>query len=216
MFPNLALEATWWREGYRRVAGVDEVGRGALFGPVVAAAVMLPPDFDLEQLPHLADSKLLSPQVRESLLDPIAALALSIGVAAISGPDIDRLGIQRANLMAMQRALESLSPAPDVVVVDGTGLNPSGYRACGMAHADRLCASVSAASIVAKVLRDRLVTELASVFPGYGLERHKGYGTPEHRLALETLGPTPLHRRSFAPVSTLIESDRPTDPGGNC
>ena len=204
---RLSLEATWWREGYRWVAGVDEAGRGALFGPVVAAAVVLPPDVELDLLPRLADSKLLSPRVRESLLSQIEKVALAVGVAAVSAAAVDHLGIRCANILAMQRALERLSPAPDFVLVDGIGPCPRGYRACAVVDGDRLCASVSAASIVAKVTRDRLVTELAAVFPGYGLEQHKGYGTAGHRRALEALGPTPLHRRSFAPVSLLCASD---------
>lgn len=208
MGPSLSVESTWWREGYRLVAGVDEAGRGALFGPVVAAAVILPPDFDLGCLPGLADSKLIGPQVRAELLIRIASTAVAVGVAAASAAIVDQIGLQRANLLAMQRALENLSPAPEIVLIDGLGPGPASYRVCAMIGADRLCASVSAASIVAKVTRDRLVTELAQAFPGYGLDRHKGYGTTAHLECLATLGPTPLHRFSFSPVAAAAADHR--------
>lgn len=201
MRPDLICECTWWREGYRRVAGVDEAGRGALFGPLVAAAVILPPDVDLGRLPGLADSKLLPPHVREVLYDHILAEAEAVGVGVVSAAVVDGAGLQKANVRAMTRALEALPATPEVVLVDGLGPCPPGYRTCALIDGDALCASVSAASIVAKVVRDRLVCELATIFPGYSLESNKGYSTVEHLAALERLGPTRLHRRSFAPVA---------------
>ncbi|MGI6208993.1 MAG: ribonuclease HII [Anaerolineae bacterium] len=183
------------------MAGLDEAGRGALFGPLVAAAVVLPPDLDLSRLPKLADSKLLSPRAREALHRQILAEAAAVGVGIVSAELVDRLGIQKANVMAMARALEALSSAPELVLVDGLGPCPPGYRSCAVIDGDSLCASVSAASVVAKVTRDRLVCELATVFPGYALESNKGYSTAEHLAALRRLGPTRLHRRSFEPVA---------------
>ncbi len=209
MGPSLSVESTWWREGYRLVAGVDEAGRGALFGPVVAAAVILPPDVDLGCLPGLADSKLIGPQVRAELLIRIASTAVAVGVAAASAAIVDQIGIQKANLLAMQRALENLSPAPEIVLVDGLGPVPAAHRVCAMIGADRLCASVSAASIVAKVTRDRLVTELAQVFPGYGLDRHKGYGTTAHLQCLANAWANPA-----APLQLLSRGRAAADHRG--
>ncbi|NPV07718.1 MAG: ribonuclease HII [Anaerolineae bacterium] len=206
MRPDLVCECTWWREGYRRVAGVDEAGRGALFGPLVAAAVILPPDLDLSRLPGLADSKLLSPHAREALYDRILAEAEAVGVGAVSAATVDRAGLQKANVEAMTRALEALPVRPDLVLVDGLGPCPQGYRTSALIDGDALCASISAASIVAKVARDRLVCELATIFPGYSLECNKGYSTAEHLASLQRLGPTRLHRRSFAPVAALLAS----------
>jgi len=168
---------------------------------VVAAAVILPPGFDLALLPRLSDSKLIGPQTRSELRVRIGEVALAVGVGAASAGTVDRIGIQQANLLAMKRALENLSPAPEIVLVDGLGPVPALYRACALIRADRHSASVSAASIVAKVTRDRMVTELARVYPQYGLEHHKGYGTALHLERLAALGPTPLHRFSFAPVA---------------
>ena len=198
--PDLTLEATWWLEGYRLVAGVDEVGRGALFGPVVAAAVVLPSGWQASAIPGLCDSKLATPAKREELYDSIVAAAQELCVGIVSAAEIDALGISRATLKAMQLALDGLAEPAEMVIVDGIGPLPQGYRVCAAIDADALCSTVAAASIVAKVRRDRLVCELARDYPGYRLEENKGYATPEHLEALRLLGPTPLHRRSFAPV----------------
>mgnify|MGYP005840488389 CR=1 FL=1 len=195
------MEKTWWREGYRRIAGVDEAGRGALFGPVVAAAVVLPPDWDQGKAPGLADSKLLSPEKRESLYDLIVAEADAVAVGVIAAAVIDKVGIVPATVAAMSEALGHLSVRPDMIIVDGPGPLPVGYRACAVIDGDALCGSVAAASVVAKVTRDRLVCELAVSFPEYGLEHNKGYGTEEHLRALKQFGPCRLHRRSYAPVA---------------
>ncbi len=204
LLPDLTLEATWWCEGYRRIAGVDEVGRGALFGPVVAAAVVLPPDWDPSLAPGLTDSKLLAPQRRQELHDIIVARAVAVSVGLASSEVIDEIGIVPANLRAMSEALSGLDPAPDVVIVDGIGPLPKGYRGCALIGGDARCLSVSAASVVAKVTRDRLVCELAREFPQYDLDGNKGYGTPSHREALARLGPTRLHRYSFSPVAAAL------------
>jgi len=198
------LETTWWREGYRRIAGVDEAGRGALFGPVVAAGVVLPVDWSIEQAPGLADSKLLTPDRRESLYHVVVAEARAWAVGVASAAVVDEIGIVRATLRAMSEALAGLGCPIDMVVVDGLGPPPAGRRACTLIDADRHCASVAAASIVAKVTRDRMICELAHRFPAYGLERNKGYSTPEHLNALASLGPSPLHRRTFAPVAAAL------------
>jgi len=182
------------------VAGVDEVGRGSLFGPVVAAAVVLSPDWDPARAPGLADSKLLTPAKRDRVFQLILAEAESVAVGVMPADAIDARGILPATVAAMSMALGRLSVPPDMVIVDGTGPLPGGYRACALIDGDALCASVAAASVVAKVSRDALVCELAKLYPGYGLEHNKGYGTEEHRAALERLGPSPLHRRSYAPV----------------
>jgi len=203
--PGLGLETTWWREGYRYVAGVDEVGRGALFGPVVAAAVVLPPDWSLLEAPGLADSKLLSPEKRERLHELIATQADAVAVGVVAAAVIDQVGIVRATVAAMSESLGRLSVRPEMVIVDGRGPLPGGYRACAVIDGDALCGSVAAASIVAKVTRDHLVCELALLFPEYGLERNKGYGTEEHLQALKHIGPCRLHRRTFAPVAAAWE-----------
>jgi len=198
--PRLVMERTWWREGYRCVAGVDEAGRGALFGPVVAAAVVFPMDWDVDQICGLADSKLLAPERREEIHQLIVAQAEDIGFGVVDAAVVDRAGIVPATLMAMSKALADLSVRPGMVIVDGVGPLPAGYRACAFIRADMHCASVAAASVIAKVRRDKMVCELAKEFPQYGLERNKGYGTREHQEALALYGPTPLHRRSFASV----------------
>lgn len=194
------LEATWWCEGYRRVAGVDEVGRGALFGPVVAAAVILPVGWTLDRIPGLRDSKLASLRQREALYECIMAGVVAAAVGVCPAAVIDEIGIAPATLRAMVDALAGLGAPADMVILDGIGPLPKGQRGCALIDADALCASTSAASIVAKVSRDRLIRSLARSFPGYGLEENVGYSTAEHKAALAALGPTPLHRRSFAPV----------------
>ncbi|MGE3771702.1 MAG: ribonuclease HII [Gammaproteobacteria bacterium] len=179
------------------IAGVDEAGRGPLAGPVVAAAVILD---DARPLEGLADSKRLSPARRAALYECIAASALAVGVGRASVEEIDRLNIFRATLLAMERALAALALAPLRVVVDGTHTPRCACPAEAIVKGDATVPSIMAASIVAKVVRDRLMDELAREYPLYGFERHRGYGTPEHLAALGAHGPAPCHRRSFAPV----------------
>ena len=199
---NLALdvhEDVWAGFNPADCAGVDEVGRGSLFGPVFAAAVVLPSS----ALPPLAkagltDSKRLSAQRRAALVVPIQQLALAWALGQASAREIDRWGIRLATEQAMRRALQRLSRSPRLVLVDGV-LPLRGWQGLQrtLVRGDSRCAAIAAASILAKQERDHLMRRLAVVFPGYGLERHAGYGTATHRQALEQLGPTRLHRLSF-------------------
>ncbi len=200
-----ALEAhdRRWREaGYARVAGVDEAGRGALAGPVTAAAVVLPPGCDLV---GVDDSKRLREAERERLFDRIVACALAVGVAFVDAEAIDRGDILRATLRAMHRAVEALRPVPDLVLVDGRDAITAGVPAVAIPHGDATSLAIAAASIVAKVARDRAMRRLARRFDGYGLERNKGYGTREHVAAIVARGASPVHRRSF--LSKVVEKN---------
>lgn len=189
-----------WRNGFSRVAGVDEVGRGALFGPVVAAAVILDP---ARRIPGLDDSKKLTALTRRRLTDKIQERALAWAVAEIVPERIDAWNIYQASRQAMERALGQLTPAADYVLSDALPLSlPVPCRA--LVHGDARSVSIAAASIVAKVHRDALLEALDREFPGYGLARHKGYATREHLERLRRHGPTPLHRRSFAPVRECL------------
>jgi ribonuclease HII len=190
-------EARAWREGAARVAGVDEAGRGPLAGPVVAAAVIIAPD---RRVRGLADSKLLPPERREALFDRIHAEAIAVGVGVVDHETIDRINILQATRLAMTRALDDLPVLPDFVITDFVRLAGLGCRQKNLVDGDARCASVAAASIVAKVTRDRLMREADARFPEYGFARHKGYATAEHLAVLDRLGPCPLHRRSFAGV----------------
>jgi ribonuclease HII len=184
------------------IAGVDEAGRGPLAGPVVAAAVMLDVRFPIR---GLADSKQLSPRRREQLFDEIRAKALCCSVAQASVEEIDRLNILQATLLAMQRAVKGLRLKPTKVLVDGNRLPSLDVLAEAVVSGDSLVPAISAASIVAKVTRDRLLDELHALHPGYGFDRHKGYGTAQHLQALQALGPLDVHRRSFAPVARALQ-----------
>lgn len=184
------------------VAGVDEAGRAPLAGPVVAAAVILRPGCRLN---GVADSKTLPRPRRERLFSEIMASAW-VGVAQASVEEIDDLNILGATMTAMQRAVALLPVAPEAVIVDGNRAPALGCRTEALIDGDALSTSVAAASIIAKVTRDRLMCDLAAAHPGYGWERNAGYGTPEHRRALFRLGPTPHHRCSFAPVKKVLET----------
>ncbi len=200
--PLLACDRRWSDDWRRTVAGVDEAGRGCLAGPVVAAAVVLPPRW----LPAgLDDSKRLTAARRERLYAVLVRDALAWGVAAVSPREIDRTDILRATLRAMRAAVALLRPSPDVVLVDGNRLPPLPVPAHALVGGDRRSAAVAAASILAKVVRDRLLAELDRRHPGYGLAAHKGYGTAAHRRALRERGPSPVHRRTFAPVASLAQ-----------
>jgi ribonuclease HII len=193
---RLAREAGHWP-----VAGVDEAGRGPLAGPVVAAAVILPPGF---VLPELADSKVLDAPTRERLLVEIERAALAAAVIAVAALRIDQINILRATHEAMAAALVRLSKPPRLALVDGLPAHGLPCPHLAVIKGDACCAAIAAASIVAKVTRDRLMVEIDAAFPGYGFARHKGYPTPEHLAALHRLGPCPLHRRSFAPVAAAL------------
>ncbi len=184
------------------VAGVDEAGRGPLAGPVVAAAVILDARAHIQ---GLADSKQLSPRRREQLFDEIRAKALCCSIAQASVEEIDRLNILQATMLAMQRAVKGLRLKPNKVLVDGNRLPSLEVLAEAVVSGDALVPAISAASILAKVTRDRLLNEMHALHPGYGFDRHKGYGTAQHMLALQTLGPLDVHRRSFAPVARALQ-----------
>jgi len=192
--------------GFRSIAGVDEVGRGALFGPVVAAAVILPERTASLARAGLKDSKQLTREQREKLDRRIRKVALAISVAEIDAETIDRVNIYQATRIAMLAAVQSLTLAPDHLLIDAMRVD----HPCAqtrLIYGDALSLSIAAASVVAKVHRDRLMREMDLLHPGYGLASHKGYGTPEHRRSLIALGPCSLHRRTFAPVRALIDGE---------
>ncbi len=191
-----------WGDG-GLVAGVDEAGRGPLAGPVVAAAVILD---DQDPIDGVADSKTLSAARREALYDAIRARALCLGVGAASVEEIDRLNILQATLLAMQRAVAGLRLRPSLVLVDGNRLPVLEMRTEAVVRGDATVAAIAAASIVAKVTRDRLMDEAHAAHPAYGFDRHRGYGTAQHLRALRQHGPTPWHRRSFAPVAEALRA----------
>ncbi len=183
------------------IAGVDEAGRGPLAGPVIAAAVILD---STKPISGLADSKKLSARKRESLAIEIREKSLAWAIGRVDHEKIDRLNILQASLLAMKLAIESLGIAPDHVMVDGNQCPLLRYSVEAVVRGDQTVAVISAASILAKVARDDEMLMLDSVYPGYGFAKHKGYPTSEHILALEKLGITPIHRRTFAPVNRLI------------
>jgi ribonuclease HII len=190
------LENALRRVGFAYVAGVDEVGRGCLAGPVVAAAVVLHPD---RHVPGVSDSKLVPAAEREQLYDEIIACALSWAVAGADPLEIDRINIHQASLRAMQRAILALAPLPDIVLVDAFRVPDLPMAQRGVAHGDRRCSAIAAASIVAKVTRDRQMRELHDRDPRYGFDRHKGYATADHLDAVARYGYSEVHRRSFRP-----------------
>ena len=193
---TLRYEKQAWASGAARVAGVDEVGRGSLFGCVVAAAVILDPGYRVR---GLRDSKLLPPERREVLAERIREHAVAWAVAAVDAARIDQINIYHASRAAMRDAVMRLAPAADYLLVDALPLDCEQPQD-PIIHGDALSASIAAASILAKVERDRMMCEWDAVFPAYGLASHKGYSTPKHLAALREFGPTPLHRQSFAPV----------------
>ena len=197
--------------GFRLIAGVDEVGRGALFGPVVAAAVILPPQLDELARAGLKDSKQLTAPQREALDRLIRATALAVSIAEIDAATIDRVNIYQATRLAMLAAVRALAIFPDHLLIDAMQLD----HPCAqtrLIHGDALSLSIAAASIVAKVHRDRLICRLDTTHPGYGLAAHKGYATAQHLRALIALGPTPLHRLTFAPVRAAVRITPPGTP----
>ncbi len=196
------FEQAAWRRGLTRVAGVDEAGRGPLAGPVVAAAVILPPGGRIE---GVDDSKRLTAEQREGLFEVIASRAMAVGVGMADPATIDRVNILEATRLAMRQALAALAAAPELVLTDYVALDGLGYPQKNLVKGDRRSASVAAASIVAKVTRDRIMEAADRDYPEYGFGRHKGYPTPEHRAALERHGPCPLHRRTFAGVAVQAE-----------
>lgn len=209
MPPTLTYEKRLWDEGYRHVAGLDEAGRGAWAGPVVAAAVVLPPaDPDLARhLDGVRDSKELTALRREALLAAIWRHARAWAIGVVPSAEIDAVGIVPATRKAMALALEALATPADYLLIDHLPLPEVALPQTSMPKGDARVLSIAAASIVAKVSRDRLMADLDADLPGYGFGQHKGYGTARHRAALEALGPCPLHRFSFAPVQRVASRD---------
>ena len=197
----LEFEAMARRQGYCRVAGIDEAGRGALAGPVVAAAVILPEGL---AIPGVDDSKKLTPAKRDQLFDVIMDRALAVGVGLGDHLLIDRINILQATLEAMKEAVLKLSPSPDFLLVDGISRVPLAIRQRTIKQGDGASISIAAASIIAKVTRDRLMMELENSFPGYGLAGHKGYGCESHMAAIARLGPCEIHRKTFRGVKEHV------------
>jgi len=198
-------------QGFRAIAGVDEAGRGALAGPLVAAAVILPEDFDLK---GVADSKQLTALQRETCYARIVANAVAVSVCRVTPSRIDRRGLHRSNLWLLRRAIRILPVAPDYVLADGWPIPRLSVPHLSIKKGDAVTASVAAASIVAKVTRDRTMDRYHRRFPEYGFDRHRGYGTPEHFEALARLGPCPIHRLSFRGVGPDVVADGHTVRGG--
>ena len=192
------LEEAARLRGAQRIAGVDEVGRGPLFGPVVAAAVILPKGCRLQ---GLTDSKKLTERKRNELDAAIRLNAVAFAIAEVDAETIDRINIRQASLLAMRRAVQQLALCPDFLLIDGFDTIDWECEQQAVIRGDGTSFSIAAASVLAKVYRDRLLVELDGTFPGYGLARHKGYGSPEHIAALDRLGPTPQHRKSYRPVA---------------
>jgi ribonuclease HII len=198
------LENVLRRFGFSRVCGVDEVGRGCLAGPVVAGAVVLDPD---RRIPYLSDSKMVPAAEREELFQQITARALAWAVAEASASEIDTINIHQASLQAMRRAVMSLVPLPDLVLVDAFRIPNLLIAQRGVPHGDQRCSAIAAASIVAKVIRDRHMRELHVQDPRYGFDRHKGYATADHLAAVKLFGYSEVHRRSFSPPTLPLEFD---------
>lgn len=192
------LERAAYKLGAIRIAGLDEVGRGPMFGPVVAAAVILPKGCRLQ---GLNDSKKLAEKKREELDVEIRMKAIAWAIAAVDVETIDRINIRKASLLAMRMAVEQLTHVPDYLLIDGVDMIDWPCTQQSVIQGDGTSFSIAAASVLAKVYRDRLLVELDAVYPGYGLARHKGYCSVEHMEALARLGPTPLHRKSYQPVA---------------
>jgi ribonuclease HII len=201
--PTEEFEQEARRCGYRRIAGVDEAGRGPLAGPVVAAAVILP--FRC-RLIGADDSKQLSVSERDRLYAAIMDRAVCVGVGSSTAEEIDRINILEATKLAMRRALAELSPAPDYVLIDAVALAGVAMPIRPIIKGDALSLSIAAASIVAKVTRDRLMAQFHVAYPQYNFLSHKGYGTEEHLARLVEYGPSPIHRRTFSPVSAVLNA----------
>jgi len=204
--PNFDHENELKSQGYELVAGIDEVGRGALAGPVVASAVILPHPANLPWLQLVRDSKELKPRKRESLFDLIDKEAVAIGIGIVPPQVIDSMNILKATKLAMMQAVEKLPKQPSFLLIDRLSLSQCPIPQRGITRGDKSCLSIACASIVAKVTRDRMMEELDGLYPGYGFAQHKGYGTRKHISCLQKLGPSPIHRLYFAPVKNVIAS----------
>ena len=203
--PTFDREKELKSRGYRLIAGIDEVGRGCIAGPVVAAAAVLPLEGSLPWLSLVRDSKQLTPRRRETLAELMRESDVPVGIGMVPHSCVDEVGIVRATQMAMAEAVAALHCTPDFLLIDALALPGVSLPQRSIVRGDQLCVSIACASIVAKVSRDRYMVELEGVYPGYGLACHKGYPTRQHLLSLERLGCSPIHRRSFGPVRRLIE-----------
>ena len=199
---TLKFEKTAYSNGFTYVAGIDEAGRGPLAGPVMAAAVILPAGL---LITGVDDSKKLNPDKREKLFEIIMAQALSVGVGFMTPADIDRINILQATRRAMLAAVQQLSPQPDYLLIDGISTIDSAVPQKTIIKGDSLSLSIAAASIIAKVTRDRLMIEMDSKYPGYGFAGHKGYGSAAHLDAIRRLGPSPIHRLTFGGVKEHVD-----------
>lgn len=205
-FPDLAHELRLWGSGARLLAGIDEAGRGAWAGPVVAAAVILPTaEAGLRQRLHgVRDSKVMTARQRRQWAACILEVALDVGVGETSPEEVDALGLIAATRSAMRQALQGLGLQPDHLLIDHLRLTGIPIPQTALTHGDALSLSIAAASVIAKAARDQRMLELDSAWPGYGLARHKGYGTRDHQAALARLGPSPIHRRTYSPVALRL------------
>jgi ribonuclease HII len=202
--PNLDHENELKSQGYELVAGIDEVGRGALAGPVVAGAVILPHPASLTWFRLVRDSKELDHRKREIIFDFIMNEALAVGTGIVPPRVIDSVNILKATKLAMMQAVERLPTQPTFLLIDRVTLSQCSIPQEGVTRGDKLCLSIACASIIAKVTRDRMMQEFDQTYPGYGFAQHKGYGTGEHISCLRKLGPSPIHRLYFAPVRSAI------------
>ncbi len=204
--PDLVLELALHNEGIAIIAGVDEAGRGAWAGPVVAAAVVLPLERSnlKTELDGVRDSKLLSARQRSHWAGIILEIGAAIGVGLATAEEVDTLGLIPATRSAMTRALYELDPLPDYLLIDHILLPEFELPQTALPRGDAIVLSIAAASIIAKVTRDNIMIEFEEHYPGYGFPRHKGYGTSAHQEALAALGPSPIHRRSFTPIASLL------------
>jgi ribonuclease HII len=203
--PTLSEEIRAWRLGFRHVAGIDEAGRGPMAGPVVAGAVVLDPQFAQRWWSELRDSKLLTAPRRDALAALVRDGAVC-GLGVATNEEIDTLGLVEATRQAMLRALAALPMRPDLLLIDAVTLPDGVGLQRALIHGDTLSVSIAAASVLAKVERDRLMDEFDALYPAYGFAHNRGYCTADHQRALEQLGPCPIHRRSFAPVRAWLDS----------
>ena len=205
--PDLEHEQRLWGSGLQRVAGIDEAGRGAWAGPVVAAAVVLPSsDATLLQTLHgVRDSKVMTARQRAVWAERIRGVALAVGVGETPPEQVDSIGLMAATRAAMRRALDALGVPPDHLLIDHLRLTGVRVPQTPLTHGDARCLSIAAASVIAKVARDQRMTELEVTWPGYGFGVHKGYGTARHQEALARLGPSPIHRFSYAPIALRLQ-----------
>lgn len=204
-YPGLHEELTLASQGYRRIAGIDEAGRGSWAGPLVAAAVCLPPPHEglRDLLSGVRDSKLLTPGGRAAMYGRILGCALDVGIGIVAPATVDRIGLSMAGQLAMLWAVKDMARSPDCLLIDAFGIRHCGLHQRSIVRGDCISLSIASASVVAKVARDRMMRSAHLVYPGYRFDLHKGYGTEHHRKAVELLGPCGYHRRSFRPIHAL-------------